>query len=88
MEPEGIEGRQGSAPADLLPSGRFSGREAFETLVRDWHLEGLAVRPNHKMNGHTAFLVTARRLAPGQRPMPKTRRPAPGAGRLRQRPSR
>lgn len=57
----------------------FTEPHAWETLVRDWHLEGLAVRPDHKMNGHTAFLVTARRLAPGQRPMPKSRRPAPGA---------
>lgn len=63
----------------LRASGGFTEPHAWETLVRDWHLEGLAVRPDHKMNGHTAFLVTARRLAPGQRPMPKTRRPAPGA---------
>jgi tRNA (adenine57-N1/adenine58-N1)-methyltransferase len=50
-----------------------------ETLVRDWHVEGLAVRPGHKMIGHTAFLVTARRMAPGEKPPRKTRRPAPGA---------
>jgi tRNA (adenine57-N1/adenine58-N1)-methyltransferase len=31
------------------------------------------------MNGHTGFLVTARRMAPGQRPPIKRRRPAPGA---------
>ena len=31
------------------------------------------------MNGHTGFLVTARRLAPGERPPAKRRRPAPGA---------
>src|SRR5690606_8087659 len=60
-------------------SAGFTEPHAWETLVRDWHLEGLAVRPDHRMNGHTAFLVTARRLAPGQKPMPKTRRPAPGA---------
>ena len=35
MEPDGIEGRQDSAPVEPLPSGRFSGRESFETLVRD-----------------------------------------------------
>lgn len=57
----------------------FTEPHAWETLVRDWHLEGLAVRPDHKMNGHTAFLVTARKLAPGQRSMPTSRRPAPGA---------
>lgn len=59
--------------------GGFTEPQAWESLVRDWHVEGLAVRPGHKMIGHTAFLVTARRLAPGARPPRKTRRPAPGA---------
>ncbi len=59
--------------------GGFTEPAAWETLVRDWHVEGLAVRPGHKMIGHTAFLVTARRMAPGQRPPMKKRRPAPGA---------
>ena len=39
--------------------------ESSETLVRGWHVEGLAVRPDHRMVGHTGFLLTARRLAPG-----------------------
>ncbi len=38
---------------------------AWESMVRGWHVLGLAVRPEHRMIGHTAFLVTARRLAPG-----------------------
>lgn len=59
--------------------GGFTEPHAWESLVRDWHLEGLAVRPSHAMNGHTAFLITARRMAPGQRPPLKKRRPAPGA---------
>jgi tRNA (adenine57-N1/adenine58-N1)-methyltransferase len=59
--------------------GGFTEPQAWESLVRDWHVEGLAVRPGHKMIGHTAFLATARRLAPGARPPRKTRRPAPGA---------
>ena len=59
--------------------GGFTEPQAWESLVRDWHVEGLAVRPGHKMIGHTAFLVTARRLAAGERPPRKTRRPAPGA---------
>lgn len=33
-----------------------------ETLVRGWHVDGLAVRPDHRMVAHTAFLTTARRL--------------------------
>jgi tRNA (adenine57-N1/adenine58-N1)-methyltransferase len=59
--------------------GGFTEPQAWESLVRDWHVEGLAVRPGHAMIGHTAFLVTARRMAPGERPPIKRRRPAPGA---------
>lgn len=43
----------------------FTEPEGFESLVRPWHLRGLAVRPEHRMIGHTGFLITARRLAPG-----------------------
>lgn len=63
----------------LRAHGGFTDPQPWETLVRDWHVEGLAVRPGHKMQGHTAFLVTARRMAPGERPPMKKRRPAPGA---------
>ncbi|WP_067689759.1 tRNA (adenine-N1)-methyltransferase [Nocardia jejuensis] len=38
---------------------------AWESIVRPWHVVGLAVRPEHRMQGHTAFLVSARRLAEG-----------------------
>lgn len=43
----------------------FTDPEASETMVRGWHVEGLAVRPDHRMVAHTGFLLTARRLAPG-----------------------
>jgi tRNA (adenine57-N1/adenine58-N1)-methyltransferase len=59
--------------------GGFTEPYAWESLVRSWHVEGLAVRPDHSMVGHTAFLVTARRMAPGHRPPARRRRPAPGA---------
>jgi tRNA (adenine57-N1/adenine58-N1)-methyltransferase len=45
-------------------TGRFTPPESSETLVRTWHVDGLAVRPDHRMIGHTAFLVWARTLAP------------------------
>ena len=63
----------------LRAHGEFTEPQPWETLVRDWHVEGLAVRPGHKMNGHTGFLVTARRMAPGNTAPVKKRRPAPGA---------
>ena len=59
--------------------GGFTEPKPWETLVRDWHVEGLAIRPGHKMIGHTGFLVTTRRMAPGERAPAKKRRPAPGA---------
>lgn len=37
---------------------------AWESMQRGWHVVGLAVRPEHSMRGHTAFLISARRLAP------------------------
>ena len=49
--------------------------EAWEALVRPWHVVGLAVRPEHRMQGHTAFLLTARRLADGVSPPRPQRRP-------------
>ncbi len=59
--------------------GGFTEPQAWESLVRDWHVEGLAIRPGHKMIGHTGFLLTARRMAPGESAPAKKRRPAPGA---------
>jgi tRNA (adenine57-N1/adenine58-N1)-methyltransferase len=59
--------------------GAFTEPQAWESLVRGWHLEGLAVRPQHRMVGHTGFLVTARRMAPDVRPPLRRRRPAKGA---------
>ena len=49
----------------LRATGQFTHPQSSETIVRGWHVEGLAVRPEHRMIGHTAFLVTARKLAPG-----------------------
>jgi tRNA (adenine57-N1/adenine58-N1)-methyltransferase len=63
----------------LREHGGFTEPEAAETLRRTWHVEGLAVRPDHRMVGHTGFLVTARRLAPGVTAPPRRRRPAPGS---------
>ena len=47
--------------------GSFTEPASWESMVRTWHVEGLAVRPDHRMIGHTGFLVTSRRLADGRR---------------------
>ena len=52
---------------------------SWETLQRGWHLDGLSVRPEHRMVGHTGFLLTTRRLADGEAPFTRRRKPAPGA---------
>lgn len=59
--------------------GGFTEPQSSETFVRTWHVEGLAVRPDHRMIGHTGFLMTCRRLAPGTVLPVRRRRPAPGA---------
>jgi tRNA (adenine57-N1/adenine58-N1)-methyltransferase len=69
----------GKTVETLRAHGGFTEPQPWESLVRDWHVEGLAVRPGHKMIGHTGFLVTARRMAPGETAPAKKRRPAPGA---------
>ncbi len=63
----------------LRARGGFTEPRAWETLARDWHIEGLAVRPDHRMIAHTAFLVTARRLAPGVVAPPRRHKPSRGA---------
>ena len=83
-----------------VPAGRGAARRRRvhraaapgRRMVRGWHVVGLAVRPEHRMIGHTAFLVTSRRLAPGRgragpatasaRPRPPSRR---GRGAARRR---
>ncbi|RCW40457.1 tRNA (adenine57-N1/adenine58-N1)-methyltransferase [Halopolyspora algeriensis] len=52
--------------------------ESWETLLRPWHAVGMAVRPEHRMVAHTAFLVVARRLAEGVTPPKPQRRSGKG----------
>lgn len=66
----------------LREHGRYAEPAPFETMLRTWHVEGLAVRPDHRMVGHTGFLVTARRIADGVDLPPRRRRPAKGAAEL------
>jgi len=69
-----------SATAEALKAdGRFTEPESSETMVRGWHHEGLAVRPQQRMIGHTGFLIQSRRMAPGVEVLARRRRPAKGA---------
>ena len=69
-----------SATAEAIKEdGRFTEPESSETLVRGWHHEGLAVRPQQRMIGHTGFLIQSRRMAPGVEVLARRRRPSKGA---------
>ena len=69
-----------SATAEALKDdGHFTEPESFESMVRGWHHEGLAVRPQQKMIGHTGFLIFSRRMAPGVEVLARRRRPAKGS---------
>jgi tRNA (adenine57-N1/adenine58-N1)-methyltransferase len=69
-----------SATAEALKeNGHFTEPESSETIVRGWHHEGLAVRPQQRMIGHTGFLIQSRRMAPGVDVLARRRRPAKGA---------
>ena len=62
----------------LRAHGCFTEPQSWESIVRGWHVEGLAVRPQHRMVGHTGFLCTSRRLADGVEPPLRRRRPSKG----------
>ena len=69
-----------SATAEALKEdGHFTEPLSSETIVRDWHHEGLAVRPTQRMIGHTGFLIVSRRMAPGVEVLARRRRPSKGA---------
>jgi tRNA (adenine57-N1/adenine58-N1)-methyltransferase len=40
--------------------GKWIDARTIEVLHRGWHIEGQAVRPDHRMVAHTAFLTAAR----------------------------
>ena len=63
----------------IKESGNFTEPESSEIIVRGWHHEGLAVRPQHRMIGHTGFLIFARRMAPGVPVLQRRRRPSKGS---------
>ena len=56
----------------LRSAGAFSLLETVEVLLRPWNIEGLSVRPAHRMVAHTGFLTVARRIRPpGAPPIPQ-----------------
>lgn len=52
--------------------GRWIDARTIEVLHRGWHIEGMSVRPDHRMVAHTGFLTVARFLGQGQRNVMRT----------------
>ena len=55
----------------LRDDKRFACIETSESLMRFWHFKAMSARPQHRMVAHTGFLTTARRLADGQKDIPR-----------------
>jgi tRNA (adenine57-N1/adenine58-N1)-methyltransferase len=47
---------------ESLAGTAFGMAETVEVLHRGWHIDGLSVRPDHRMVAHTGFLTHARLL--------------------------
>lgn len=71
--------QMGYVADQLRHHGGFTEPTITETTVREWHAEGLAIRPGHGTSAHTGFLIVSRRMAPGVLAPVRKRRPAPGA---------
>ncbi len=65
----------------LESDGSFGFTHTTETLVRPWHVSGLAVRPDHRMVAHTAFLTVARRVVGSSGPARRATRHSGSAER-------
>lgn len=59
----------------LRETGVWTEPDVQETLERNWKVQGLAVRPDHQMIGHTGFLVVSRAMAEGFEALKKRDRP-------------
>ena len=53
---------QATQTREALGGGPWTEARTLEVLHRTWHIDGLAVRPDHRMVAHTGFLTTARLL--------------------------
>lgn len=54
---------QVSQTVETMRGNGFDFIETLEVLLRTWNIEGQSVRPDHRMVGHTGFLITGRKLA-------------------------
>lgn len=67
---------------EIVARHRFTVPQTWESFIRPWHLEGLAVRPQHRMVAHTGFILITRTVATGHSPQQRISRPAKAAETL------
>jgi tRNA (adenine57-N1/adenine58-N1)-methyltransferase len=53
---------QAAQTRETLARGPWAEAKTLEVLHRTWHVDGAAVRPDHRMVAHTGFLTSARFL--------------------------
>ena len=58
---------------EAMRAGGFGLVNSFEGLVRTWNIEGQSVRPDHRMVGHTGFIVTGRKAVQNMQGIPNSR---------------
>ncbi len=51
---------QAAQTREVMATREWSGTRTLEVLHRGWHIEGQAVRPDHRMVAHTGFLTVGR----------------------------
>jgi tRNA (adenine57-N1/adenine58-N1)-methyltransferase len=51
---------QAAQTREVMATKAWSGTRTLEVLHRGWHIEGQAVRPDHRMVAHTGFLTVGR----------------------------
>jgi tRNA (adenine57-N1/adenine58-N1)-methyltransferase catalytic subunit len=59
---------QAAQTREVLDKGPWAECKTMEVLHRTWHVDGAAVRPDHRMVAHTGFLTSARFLGLGSVP--------------------
>jgi tRNA (adenine57-N1/adenine58-N1)-methyltransferase catalytic subunit len=55
----------------------FGEIESFETMLRNWQVKGMSVRPHFRMVAHSAFIIVSRRLASDSLPAKVIELPIP-----------
>jgi tRNA (adenine57-N1/adenine58-N1)-methyltransferase len=48
---------------ESMKAAHFAEIQAFEVMLRTWHVEPRSVRPDHRMVAHTGFITVGRKTS-------------------------